>query len=166
MVWGLPDVRSTASPTAALSLAALGIVFGDIGTSPLYALQAAFGSEGLASTPDDIRGVLSLVFWALVLVVGLKYVIVVMRADHGGEGGVMALLAQCLDPDAAGPRKRKARVLVAFAVLGAALLYGDGLITPAISVLSAVEGLAIYAPEAKDWVLPIAMIIVALIFLM
>ena len=166
MAWGQPDVRSTASPTAALSLAALGIVFGDIGTSPLYALQAAFGSEGLATTPEDIRGVLSLVFWALVLVVGLKYVILVMRADHGGEGGVMALLAQCLDTDSTGTRKRSMRLFMVLAVLGAALLYGDGVITPAISVLSAVEGLAVYAPQASDWVLPVAMVIVALIFLM
>jgi KUP system potassium uptake protein len=158
--------KTAMSPRAALSLAALGIVFGDIGTSPLYALQAALGTDGLAITGDHVRGVLSLVFWALLLVVGLKYVLLVMRANHGGEGGVMAMLAQVLDSDADAPKRRAMPWLIGLAVVGAALLYGDGVITPAISVLSAVEGLEIYAPQAKEWVLPIALTVVSMVFVL
>ncbi|MCH2135642.1 MAG: KUP/HAK/KT family potassium transporter [Phycisphaerales bacterium] len=166
MAWRVEGSKGLMPEQAALSLAALGIVFGDIGTSPLYALQVAFGTEGLAITEDHVRGVLSLVFWSLLLIVGIKYVVLVMRADHGGEGGVMALLAQALDSDAGGPRRRATPWLIALAVIGATLLYGDGVITPAISVLSAVEGVAVYAPEAKDAVLPIALGVVTIVFIL
>jgi len=166
MAWLAEGPKANMAPRAALSLAALGIVFGDIGTSPLYAMQAALGTDGLAITGDHVRGVLSLVFWALLLVVGLKYVLLVMRADHGGEGGVMALLTQVLGSDADAPKRKATPWLIGLAVVGAALLYGDGLITPAISVLSAVEGVALYAPEAKDWVLPISIAVVVIVFVL
>ncbi|HEU5399477.1 MAG TPA: potassium transporter Kup [Gammaproteobacteria bacterium] len=124
----------------ALSLGALGVVFGDIGTSPLYTISTCFSStNGLAITPGNVLGVLSLVFWSLVIVVCLKYQLLVLRADNKGEGGILALLA-LLDPW--GHRhRRRARILIALGIFGAALLYGDGMLTPAISVLSAVEGL-------------------------
>src|SRR5579859_1060104 len=124
----------------ALGLGALGIVFGDIGTSPLYTLSSCFSSaNGLAITPENVLGVLSLVFWSLVIVVCLKYQLLVLRADNKGEGGILALLA-LLDPW--GHRhRRRARLLIGLGIFGAALLYGDGMLTPAISVLSAVEGL-------------------------
>ena len=125
---------------ALLSLGALGVVFGDIGTSPLYALSSSFApGNGLLPTPDTVLGVLSLVFWSLVIIVCIKYQLFVLRADNKGEGGILALLA-LLDPWRT-RRSRRSRILIALGIFGAALLYGDGMITPAISVLSAVEGL-------------------------
>jgi KUP system potassium uptake protein len=122
---------------AALSLGALGVVFGDLGTSPLYTFSSCFTAEnGLAPTPDNVLGVVSLIFWSLVIVVCLKYEALVLRADNNGEGGILALLA-LLNPW----RKKRTRLLVAMGLFGAALLYGDGMLTPAISVLSALEGL-------------------------
>ena len=127
---------------AVLTLGALGIVYGDIGTSPLYALRECFhGPHGIAPTPDNILGVLSLIFWSLTLVVSIKYLVFVMRADNGGEGGILALLALVSRQADASRRSRAA--LIPLGLFGAALLYGDGMITPAISVLGAVEGLAI-----------------------
>ncbi|HEU5323775.1 MAG TPA: KUP/HAK/KT family potassium transporter, partial [Methylomirabilota bacterium] len=126
-----------------LALAALGIVYGDIGTSPLYAMREAFsGRYGIEASPAHVLGVLSLVFWSLTAVVTVKYLGFIMKADNRGEGGIFALLA--LVPRAAerGPSGR-ARPLVLLTLFGAALLYGDGAITPAISVLSAVEGLQV-----------------------
>ena len=124
----------------ALGLGALGVVFGDIGTSPLYTLSSCFSAtNGLAITPENVLGVLSLVFWSLVIIVCLKYQLLVLRADNKGEGGILALLA-LLDPWGRRHRRR-ARLLIALGIFGAALLYGDGMLTPAISVLSAVEGL-------------------------
>ena len=128
----------------ALSLGALGVVFGDIGTSPLYALSSSFASgNGLTPTPETVLGVLSLVFWSLVIIVCLKYQLFVLRADNKGEGGILALLA-LLDPWRT-RRSRRSQILIALGIFGAALLYGDGMLTPAISVLSAVEGLQLGA---------------------
>jgi KUP system potassium uptake protein len=145
-----------------LSLGALGVVYGDIGTSPLYALKACFSPEyGLPPSRENVLGVLSLIFWSLNFVVSFKYLGFIMRADNRGEGGIMALLA-LLHPgrDTAGRR----RFLVGLGLFGAALLYGDGVITPAISVLSAVEGIQVAAPALGGWVVPLvaAAILVAL----
>src|SRR5690349_6429717 len=122
-----------------LALAALGVVFGDIGTSPLYAMRECFhGEHAIAPTPNNVIGVLSLIFWSLTLVVSIKYVAYVLRADNKGEGGILALMAL----SSSSLRQSRAYVvLITLGVFGAALLYGDGVITPAISVLSAVEGL-------------------------
>ena len=149
------------SGKAALTLAALGVVFGDIGTSPLYALNAVFSSEGVPATPPGVYGVISLVFWAVTLVVSIKYVTFLMRVDHEGEGGIMALIA--LVERVASTRARMAS-LVALGVFGAALFYGDGMITPAISVLSAVEGLEVAAPSLQHLVVPIALAVLVLLF--
>jgi KUP system potassium uptake protein len=146
----------------AVALATLGVVYGDIGTSPLYALKECFAPEyGIRPTADNVLGVLSLIFWALNFLVSFKYLTLIMRADNRGEGGVMALLALLhLRREGAGPR----RLLLALGLFGAALLYGDGVITPAISVLGAVEGLAVATPAIPPWVVPIlaSLILVAL----
>jgi KUP system potassium uptake protein len=143
---------------AALTITALGVVFGDIGTSPLYALRECLRpGHGLLVTPATVLGVLSLLVWSLVLIVSVKYVVFVMRANNSGEGGILALLA--LIP----PRARRPAV-VALALLGAAFLYGDGVITPAISVLAAVEGLEVAAPALAPWVVPIAVVLLILLF--
>src|ERR1039457_3633463 len=135
-----------------LGLSALGVVYGDIGTSPIYALRECFhGSHPFPPTETNVLGVLSLIFWALMIIISLKYLLFVMRADNHGEGGILALLA-LLAPWH--DRSRKSRVLLFVGLFGAALLYGDGAITPAISVLSAVEGLDIAAPGLKPFVLP------------
>jgi KUP system potassium uptake protein len=148
-----------ASPgrTAGLALGAAGIVFGDIGTSPIYTVRECF--RGTAASPAEVFGVLSLVFWALTLVVTVKYVGFVMRADNRGEGGVMALMALARRGGATGP------VMAWLGLAGAALFYGDGMITPAISVLSAVEGLEVAAPQLKPWVIPLAAVILMALFL-
>ncbi len=146
------------------SVGALGIVYGDIGTSPLYAFRESFvAAEGLGVNHDTVFGVLSLMFWALVLVVSIKYLIFVMRADNNGEGGILALTA-LLSP---GGRLRQHKVkvgLVMIGLFGTALLYGDGMITPAISVLAAVEGLEIAAPGLEPYVIPIAVAILVALF--
>ncbi|SME98249.1 KUP system potassium uptake protein [Tistlia consotensis] len=143
-----------------LALAALGIVYGDIGTSPLYAFRQALA--GLTPTAGHVLGVLSLIFWSLIVVVSLKYLALVMRADNRGEGGILALLA-LLRPWR-GRRTRSKAVLIAVGLFGAALLYGDGMITPAISVLSAVEGLETTASGIAPWVIPITIAILVLLF--
>ena len=149
---------------AALSLAALGVVYGDIGTSPLYAIKEIFGGvhHPVPITPDNVLGILSLIFWSLMIVVSLKYVTFIMRADNKGEGGIMALMALALRPIAQGSRQR--RLIVILGLFGAALFYGDGVITPAISVLSAVEGLEVATPAFKPYVLPISLIILVGLF--
>jgi KUP system potassium uptake protein len=141
----------------ALALGAVGVVFGDIGTSPLYTMKETLGTHGMTPTPAAVLGVLSLVFWALIIVVSLKYVTFVMRADNKGEGGIMALmaLAQRSMSKSAGARW----VLAGFGIFGAALFYGDGVITPAISVLGAVEGLQVAAPVLGQYVVWIALVI-------
>jgi KUP system potassium uptake protein len=147
---------------APLALAALGVVFGDIGTSPLYAMSACFTGPNIEVTPEHIFGVLSLVFWALVLVILLKYVAVVLNVDNKGEGGVLALTALVVNTERASPRKRIYGML---GILGAALFFSDGAITPAISVLSAVEGLHVAAPDAQIPILPITIVVLVGLFL-
>ncbi len=151
------------SSLAALSLGAIGVVYGDIGTSPLYTIKEIFGEHtGILLTTPNILGAISSVFWALMLVVTLKYVILVLRADNRGEGGIMALAALAIS-SAAGNKKRKGTLLLIGAI-GAALFYGDSIITPAISVLSAVEGLQIAAPSLAEYVIPISMGILIALF--
>ena len=155
----------TKSSTASLTLLSLGIVYGDIGTSPLYAVKETFSpSHGIPLTHVSILGGLSAIFWALMVVVSLKYVTLVMRADNRGEGGIMALLALAAKSVQDRPRLRTPLLLTG--VFGAALFYGEAVLTPAISVLSAVEGLEIGTTAFKPYVLPIALgVIVALFFL-
>ncbi|MFC4946271.1 potassium transporter Kup [Pseudonocardia sp. GCM10023141] len=147
-----------------LALGALGIVFGDIGTSPLYAVQTVFSIDDNAVSPNpaDVYGVVSLIFWSVTLVVTMKYVLFILRADNDGEGGIMALAA--LVRAVSAPFARRASIALALGVLGASLFYGDSLITPAISVLSAVEGLEVARPELAEAVLPIGVAILALLF--
>jgi KUP system potassium uptake protein len=147
---------------AALALGAVGVVYGDIGTSPLYTMHEILGTHGMTPTRPAVLGVLSLVFWALMIVVSLKYVIFVMRADNKGEGGIMALMALAQSSVAGFPRARW--VLAALGIFGAALFYGDGVITPAISVLGAVEGLEIAAPHLERFVVPICLVIMLVLF--
>ncbi len=147
-----------------LSLSALGVVYGDIGTSPLYALRECFhGSHPLPPTPANVLGILSLVFWALTLVISGKYLLFLMRADNRGEGGILALLALLTPTRYLSPSQR--RYLLPLGLFGAALLYGDGVITPAISVLSAVEGLKVAAPALKGFIVPITIVILISLFL-
>jgi KUP system potassium uptake protein len=164
-------VRSTAHPAAhgaglvGLAVGALGVVFGDIGTSPLYALQTVFAIDGNAVKPTsgDVYGVISLVFWSITLVVSFKYVVFVLRADNDGEGGVMALAALARKMTEGRPRLIAVGLLLA--VVGASLFYGDSVITPAISVLSAMEGLKVASPGLGDVVLPLGVAILAALFL-
>ncbi len=152
------------TPMSALTLGALGVVFGDIGTSPLYALKECFhASHGLAITHDNVLGILSLIFWSLTIVVSIKYIAFIMRADNNGEGGIMALLALSL-------RNKNLQLwqrmtLVSIGLFGAALFFGDGIITPAISVLSAVEGLKIVTPVFDPYVLPITIAVLISLFM-
>jgi KUP system potassium uptake protein len=147
----------------ALAVAAIGVVFGDIGTSPLYSLKEAFSpSHGIAPTPAAILGVISLLFWAIMIVVSLKYVLFVMRADNNGEGGVLALMALSLR--SFGRTSRVASVMMMLGIFGACMFYGDAVITPAISVISAVEGLEIAAPHLAAYVIPITLIILIALF--
>jgi len=147
-----------------LMLAAIGIVFGDIGTSPLYALKECFNPQhGIPFSQDAVFGVISLVFWAFMLVVSLKYVLFVMRANNHGEGGILALMAMALRT-APGGSKRALGIMM-LGVFGACMFYGDAVITPAISVLSAVEGLEIVSPDFKRFVLPITVTILIALFL-
>lgn len=151
--------------TLALALGALGVVYGDIGTSPLYALKEAFTEEGHLLTVDRINvfGVSSLAFWSLVIIISLKYLLFVMRASNDGEGGILALTALVM-PARSRQSVARAGVLVTLGVFGTALLYGDGAITPAISVLSAVEGLEAVSSRFESWVLPIAVVILIGLF--
>src|ERR1700743_438164 len=153
--------RISSRQLAPMALAALGVVFGDIGTSPLYAMSACFVGPGIAVTPDHILGVLSLIFWSLVLVILLKYVMVVLNADNKGEGGVLALTALVINTARASPRRKLYGTL---GILGASLFFADGAITPAISVLSAVEGLHVAAPDAQFPGLPITLLVLVVLF--
>ncbi len=153
--------RRKRNRTANLAVATLGVVFGDIGTSPLYALRECF-LDGIDPTPSHVLGVLSLLFWAIVVVVAIKYLAIVLRADNRGEGGVLALMAlaqrQCTD------RPRLSRAIIAIGLAGAALFFGDALVTPAISVLSAVEGIQVAVPRFGQWVIPLAVGILIFLF--
>jgi KUP system potassium uptake protein len=136
-----------ATSWAPAALACMGVVFGDIGTSPLYTLNVAAKAAGPSGQvlPEAVLGIVSLIFWSLIIVVSIKYAILIMRADNHGEGGILALLA-LVSPRRAKQNKRRA-VMVVIGLVGATLLYGDGTITPAISVLSAIEGIKVYAPQ-------------------
>jgi KUP system potassium uptake protein len=147
-----------------LTLGALGVVYGDIGTSPLYALRECFGEgHGLPVCPENVLGILSLIFWSLLLIVSFKYLMVVMRATNKGEGGILALMALAF-PKQSGFKGKRYALLIAMGVFGAALLYGDGMLTPAISVLSAIEGLTIATPEFEFFVIPLTLITLVILF--
>jgi KUP system potassium uptake protein len=157
--------EGTARPWAPAALACMGVVFGDIGTSPLYTLNVAARSaspDGQVS-PEAVLGIVSLIFWSLIIVISIKYAILIMRADNHGEGGILALLA-LVSPRRAKRNKWRAAMVV-IGLIGATLLYGDGAITPAISVLSAIEGLKIYAPQLGRAVVPLTVVILAVLFL-
>ena len=159
------DRRSTAQ--AALALGALGVVFGDIGTSPLYTVQTVFSPSDphpVKVTEDSIFGIISLIFWAVTIVVTITYVLLVMRADNDGEGGIMALIALIRRRALPGGRRAKV-VLAALGIFGASLFFGDSMITPAISVLSAIEGVKVSAPSLANLVLPITVVIIIALFL-
>ena len=156
-------VKHEKSPTAALTLAAIGVVYGDIGTSVLYTLKEVFGSGHVAFTPANVYGVLSIVFWTLTTIVSIKYVTLVLRADNHGEGGLVAMLAlasQAVKDKA--PLLRRGLLLVG--IFGACLFYGDGVITPAITVLSAVEGLGVVSPAFRALVIPLTLVILLGLF--
>ncbi|HTU14832.1 MAG TPA: potassium transporter Kup [Solirubrobacterales bacterium] len=158
--------RKATAGAAALTLGALGVVFGDIGTSPLYALQTVFSADHQAVKPTevDVFGVISLVFWTITMIVSVKFVVFIMRADNHGEGGLMALIALV---QGAGLRHSKRKVaLIAIGLFGVALFYGDGMITPAISVLSAVEGVEVAAPSLSHLIVPITIAILTLVFVL
>ncbi len=142
-----------------LVIGAIGVVFGDIGTSPLYTLRQCFaGEHPVALTPANVLGILSIIFWALMIIVTAKYVTLIMRADNRGEGGILALTA--LVSRGLGNHGRRRWWLVGFGIFGAAMFYGDGMITPAISVLGAVEGLEIIAPNLHPFIVPVTVVIV------
>jgi KUP system potassium uptake protein len=146
-----------------LVVGAIGVVYGDIGTSPLYTLRTAFtGSFGLPLTPDNVLGVLSVIFWALLVVVTLKYITLIMRADNRGEGGILALTA--LVSRGIESRNRLRWWLVGLGIFGAAMFYGDGMITPAITVLGAVEGLGVIAPAMHPFIVPVSIVILVALF--
>ena len=163
---GNPEHPATHSAgLVGLALGAIGVVFGDIGTSPLYAMQTVFSIDGHAVKPTtaDVYGVISLVFWSITLIVSVKYVMFILRADNDGEGGIMALAA--LIRETLRSRSKRVAVAMVLGVIGASLFYGDSLITPAISVLSAVEGVQVAAPGAHDVVLPLGIGILTVLFL-
>src|ERR1700739_3050873 len=157
-----PWVHHHGSPWA--SVACMGVVFGDIGTSPLYTLNVAAraASAGGSVAPEAAVGIVSLIFWSLIIVISIKYVVLIMRADNRGEGGILALLALVSPQRARTSRRHAAMVLIG--LICAQLLYGDGAITPAISVLSAIEGIKVYAPHLDRFVVPITVLILIALF--
>src|ERR1700751_1607972 len=152
---GHADAHSTAG-FAALTLVSIGVVYGDIGTSPLYALREAVvaASAGTGATPQAVMGVVSLILWALIIVVTLKYVVILLRADNHGEGGTLALMAL-----AQRGVTKAASTIVLLGIISAALFFGDAVITPALSVLSAIEGIKVLAPASGTYVVPITVLI-------
>jgi KUP system potassium uptake protein len=161
----IPEATEPYKRVATLALGALGIVYGDIGTSPLYALRECFtGEHGVQPTHDNVLGVLSLIFWALIVVVSVKYLVFVMRADNRGEGGILALMALAMQR-MRGEEVKVRPVVITLGIFGAALLYGDGLITPAISVLSAVEGLSVATPLFEPYIQLLTIAILVGLFL-
>jgi KUP system potassium uptake protein len=157
----LENKKLSSKQFAGLTAAAIGVVFGDIGTSPLYSVKEIF-REHLVLDESHIFGVLSLIFWSLMLVVALKYAVIIMRANNRGEGGVMALTALASMTAKDNPKKRN--IIIMMGILGATLFYGDSVITPAISVLSAVEGLEVVAPQLEHFIIPITLSVLALLF--
>jgi KUP system potassium uptake protein len=155
-------VQNSKSSLAALTIGAIGVVYGDIGTSVLYAVKEVFGSGHVPFTADNIYGVLSIFFWTLTVIVSIKYVVLVLRADNNGEGGLIAMLALASQAVKDRPELRKRLLVVG--VFGTSLFYGDGVITPAITVLSAVEGLEVVSPAFKDWVIPLTLVILFCLF--
>jgi KUP system potassium uptake protein len=158
-----PATQLQRSSLGALTLGAIGVVYGDIGTSPLYTVKEIFSpSTGVALTPENLIGAVSVIFWALMFVVTLKYVVLILRADNRGEGGALALTALAAHAVARKPRLR--HVLLSLGVFGATLFYGDSVITPAISVLGAMEGLEIVSDDLKSWVLPMSIVVLVGLF--
>lgn len=155
-------MQNSKSSLAALTLGAIGIVYGDIGTSVLYALKVLFNTGHVPLTPANVYGVLSLVFWTVTIIVSLKYVTLILRADNNGEGGLIAMLA--LASNAVADRPRLRAFLLGIGIFGTAIFYGDGVITPAISVLSAVEGLQLLSPVFNPYIVPLALVIIFLLF--
>ncbi|WP_397410778.1 potassium transporter Kup [Polaromonas sp.] len=155
-------MSSKKSSLAALTLGAVGVVYGDIGTSVLYAIKEVFGSGHVAFTPENVYGILSIFFWTLTVIVSIKYVLLVLRADNNGEGGLVAMLA--LASQAVKDKPELRRILLIIGIFGTSLFYGDGVITPAISVLSAVEGLEIISPAFKQYVIPATLVILFALF--
>ena len=160
-----PSSKESLSPSqlAALTLGAIGIVYGDIGTSPLYALKEVFTHGHLPVTPENIYGILSIMFWTLTIIVSLKYVTLILRADNNGEGGLIAMLA--LASTAVKDKPALRRVLLAVGIFGTAIFFGDGVITPAVSVLSAVEGMNVAAPGLERFVVPITLVVLTILFM-
>lgn len=155
-------MQNSKSSLAALTLGAIGVVYGDIGTSVLYAVKEVFGSGHVPFTHENVYGILSIFFWTLTVIVSIKYVVLVLRADNNGEGGLVAMLALASQAVKDKPELRK--WLLAVGIFGTSLFYGDGVITPAISVLSAVEGLEVVSPRFKDWVTPLTLVILFCLF--
>jgi KUP system potassium uptake protein len=155
-------MQNTKTSLAALTVGAFGVVYGDIGTSVLYAIKEVFGSGHVPFTPENVYGVLSIFFWTITVIVSLKYVALVLRADNNGEGGLVAMLALASQAVKDKPKLRSFLLLVG--IFGTCLFYGDGVITPAISVLSAVEGLEVVSPKFKDWVIPLTIAILFALF--
>ena len=145
-----------------LTLAAIGVVYGDIGTSPLYALKQVFAQDRVPLTPDNVMGILSMVFWTLTIIVSLKYVVLILRADNNGEGGLIAMLA--LASQAVKDRPPLRRKLLLLGIFGTAVFYGDGVVTPAVSVLGAIEGLEVAAPAMHRYVVPVSLAVLTLLF--
>ena len=150
-------MSASKSSLAALTLGAIGVVYGDIGTSVLYAVKEVFGSGHVPFTPENVYGILSIFFWTLTVIVSVKYVVLVLRADNNGEGGLVAMLA--LASQAVKHKPELRRILLIVGIFGTSLFYGDGVITPAISVLSAVEGLEVVSPTFGKAVVPMTLVI-------
>ena len=157
-----PSRSSAGRPPLTLAVAAIGVVYGDIGTSPLYALKEVFSEGRVPLTPEHVLGILSLVFWTLTVIVSLKYVTLILRADNHGEGGLVAMLALASQAVKDRPRLRARLLLVG--IFGTAIFFGDGVITPAVSVLSAVEGLEVAAPALHAWVVPVSLVVLGALF--
>src|SRR5688572_23904751 len=156
-----PHRHTTRRKLVPLTLSAIGVVYGDIGTSPLYAMRECFfGSHSVPATHENVLGVLSLIIYSLLLVISIKYIAIVMRADNQGEGGILALTALLPQPN----ERRSVAGLILLGIFGAALLYGDGMITPAITVLGAIEGLKAVTPLFDQYVVPVAVVILIAVF--
>ena len=160
----MSSAHSARSPSAlaGLTLGALGVVYGDIGTSPLYALKEVFHGGHVATTSDNILGVLSLLFWTMTVIVSIKYVLLILRADNNGEGGLIAMLALATNAVNGKPKLRRSLMMVG--LFGTAIFYGDAVITPAMTVLGAVEGINVYAPQYHDAIVPLTLIVLAGLF--